>query len=267
MNKGKIQQAGRFNPAWVVPTLPYLLFISLPILSLILHSSPYQIIHNLNEKQVVQAIQLSLSTSLAATLLTLLLGTPVALLLTKKGFHGRQLMDSLIDLPTVLPPSVAGVALLMTFGRKGLLGGFLANLGISLPFTFWAVVLAQLFIASPFYVRAAALGFASIQPSYVQAARVEGANPWQVFIHITLPLSAKALLSGCLMTWARALGEFGATMIFAGNYPGRTQTMPLAIYIGFEVNMDTAITLSIILISFSFLTLLIVKGFLQQQIL
>jgi molybdate transport system permease protein len=165
-----------------------------------------------------------------------------------------------------LPPAVAGVALLMAFGRRGLFGGWLESLDINIPFTMPAVVIAQTFIASPFYIKAAALGFGAIDPELKQAASLDGASRAQIFRHITLPLSWTALLSGSVMTWARALGEFGATIIFAGNFPGRTQTMPLAIYVGFEIDQNVALTLAIILISFSFLTLLIIKGFLYNRL-
>ena len=154
----------------------------------------------------------------------------------------------------------------MAFGRKGLLGPFLAGLGINLPFTFAAVVLAQTFVAAPFYVKAATIGFAGIDLELKQAAALDGANRWQVFRYVTLPLSWMALLSGSVMTWARALGEFGATILFAGNFQGTTQTMPLAIYVGFETDLNVAVTLSIILVCFSFLTLLIVKRILHHRL-
>jgi len=190
----------------------------------------------------------------------------VAYLLAQRRYRLNRIVDTLIDLPTVLPPAVAGVALLMAFGRKGLFGPFLDSLGITIPFTQIAVILAQIFIASPFYVKAATLGFAAIDPELKQAAALDGANRWQIFRHIILPLSWMSLLSGSVMTWARALGEFGATIIFAGNFPGRTQTMPLAIYIGFEIDLNIALTLSIILVCFSFLTLVIVKGILHHRL-
>jgi molybdate transport system permease protein len=193
-------------------------------------------------------------------------GTPVAYLLSKRHFRFYRLVDTLIDLPTVLPPAVAGVALLMAFGRRGLFGPWLEIAGINIPFTVIAVVMAQTFLAAPFYVKAAAIGFSAIGPELKEAAALDGANRWQIFRYVTLPLSWMALLSGSVMTWARALGEFGATIIFAGNFPGRTQTMPLAIYIGFEIDLNVALTLAIILISFSFLTLVIVKGFLHRRL-
>ena len=248
---------------WRLPALPLLLFIAVPIISIFARSSITDIIHALDERQVSQAISLSISTSLVATLLTLIFGTPVAHLLATRNFRGYHLVDTLIDLPTVLPPSVAGVALLMAFGRRGLVGGLLADIGITIPFTFVAVVMAQLFISSPLYIKSATIGFASIDKQLKQSAELDGASPWQIFTHINVPLAGKALLSGSIMAWARALGEFGATMIFAGNYPGRTQTMPLAIYIGFEINLNVALTLSIILICFSSLVLVLVKGFLH----
>ncbi|MGV8026616.1 MAG: ABC transporter permease [Anaerolineaceae bacterium] len=266
MKNSFVHPKSKSSQLWKLLSAPLLLFIIIPILSLFLRISLTDIIQSLNERQVSQAITLSLSSSFASTLLTLLFGTPVAYLLATHHFRGYHIVDTIIDLPTVLPPSVAGVALLMAFGRNGLIGSFLADIGITIPFTFFAVVMAQMFIASPFFVKAATLGFSNIDKQLIQAAQLDGANRWQIFRYIFVPLSAKALLSGSVMTWARALGEFGATIIFAGNYPGRTQTMPLAVYIGFEISMNVALTLSIILICFSFLTLILVKGFLNNHI-
>ncbi|MCB0222962.1 MAG: ABC transporter permease subunit, partial [Anaerolineae bacterium] len=155
---------------------------------------------------------------------------------------------------------------LMAFGRRGILGSYLEIMGVSIAFTQIAVVMAQTFVAAPFYVKAAILGFSSIEPELEQAAALDGASGRQIFRFITIPLSWMALLSGMVMTWARALGEFGATIIFAGNFPGRTQTMPLAIYIGFELDLDVALTLAVILIGFSFLVLMIVKGILRSDL-
>ncbi len=252
--------------AWKLLVLPLLLFIAVPIISLFLRTSLADLVANLNQTQVIKAINLSLFTSSITTLVTWIVGTPVAYFLAQRQSRFHRVVDTLIDLPTVLPPSVAGVALLMTFGRRGLLGPFLTSMGVNIPFTVVAVVLAQTFIAAPFYVKAAAIGFASIDPELKQAAELDGASRWQIFRHITLPLSWMALLSGSVMTWARALGEFGATIIFAGNFPGRTQTMPLAIYIGFEIDLNIALTLAVILVCFSFLTLIVVKGFLHRRL-
>jgi len=251
--------------AWTLLALPMLLFITIPLACLLLRTSLTDLLDNLNQTQVVQAVSLSLVTTLITTAVTLVVGTPVAYLLSRRQFRFYRVIDTLVDLPTVLPPSVAGVALLLAFGRNGLFGPLLTSLGMNIPFTMVAVILAQTFVASPFYIKAAAIGFAAIDPELRQAAALDGASRRQTFRYVTLPLSWMALLSGSVLTWARALGEFGATIIFAGNFPGRTQTMPLAIYIGFEIDLDVALTLSTILICFSFLTLVIVKGILHRQ--
>jgi molybdate transport system permease protein len=186
-------------------------------------------------------------------------------LLARRDFRGRGVVDTLIDLPMVLPPAVAGIALLVTFGRRGLLGPYLEAAGLSLAFTTAAVVLAQVFVAAPFYIKAATAGFGGVERELEQAAEIDGASPWRVFRYITVPLAWPVLLGGAVMTWARALGEFGATIIFAGNFPGRTQTMPLAIYIGLELDLGVALTLSALLLAVSFGVLFVVKGLLRQR--
>jgi len=256
----------RVKLPWKILALPLLAFIAIPLIALFLRVSPASFLANLNRTQVIQAINLSLLTSLITTGVTLLLGTPVAYLLAQRRSRLTRMVDTLIDLPTILPPSVAGVALLMAFGRRGLLGPFFTTLGLNIPFTMLAVIMAQTFIAAPYYVKAATIGFPSIDLELKQAAELDGASRWQIFRHIVLPLSWTALVSGSVMTWARALGEFGATIIFAGNFPGRTQTMPLAIYLGFEIDLDVALTLAVILVCYSFLTLIIVKGFLHRRL-
>jgi molybdate transport system permease protein len=248
-------------------SLPILAFISLPLIALFLRISPARLLANLQEPQVLQAIGLSLVTSLAATLVTVIFGTPLAYALARNAFRYQRLVDTTIDLPIILPPAVAGVALLVAFGRRGLFGGVINSLGVNIAFTTAAVILAQIFIASPFYIKAARLGFASIDWELEQAAGLDGANLWQVFRFVVAPLAWSALLGGSVMTWARAMGEFGATIIFAGNFPGRTQTMPLAIYLGFELNLDVALTLSVILVVFSFFILMLVKGILQREVI
>lgn len=257
---------GMLKSSWQLLALPLLFFFAFPIIAIFLRISPSDLLENLKQAQVVKAVRLSLLTSLISTVVTWFIGTPVAYLLAQRRFRFRRLVDTLIDLPTILPPAVAGVALLMAFGRRGLFGPWLESMNITIPFTMSAVVIAQTFIASPFYIKAAALGFGAIDPELKQAAALDGASRAQVFRHITLPLSWTALLSGSVMTWARAMGEFGATILFAGNFPGRTQTMPLAIYVGFEIDQNVALTLAVILISFSFLTLLVIKGFLHNRL-
>ncbi len=244
---------------WWALSLPLLLFLLLPLLALIFYSSPAELAANLRLPQVRQALGLSLRTSTWATLAAVVLGMPVAYLLARRQFPGRVLLDNLIDLPIVLPPAVAGLSLLLVFGRRGLLGAPLNELGVRITFTELAVIIAQTFIAVSLFIRAASIGLAAVEPELEDAAAIDGANPWQIFRRVTLPISRRAVLSGAAMAWARALGEFGATIIFAGNFPGRTQTMPLAIYLGFELNLDVAVTLSIILVAFSFVALLLVK--------
>jgi len=248
-----------------ISSIPLLAFFALPLLALLLRASPAHLLANLRQPQVLQAIFLSLSTTMIATVVTVIFGTPLAYALARKYLPYQRLIDTLIDLPTVLPPAVAGVALLMAFGRRGILGSLLNNMGVDIAFTTIAVIMAQTFIAAPFYIKAAVLGFSGIEPELEQAASLDGANSWEVFRYVIVPLSWTALLSGSVMTWARALGEFGATIIFAGNFPGRTQTMPLAIYIGFELNLDVALTLSVILVGFSFIALMLVKGILRRE--
>ncbi len=259
-------------PAWRasltlrVLAAPLLFFILLPLLAMLLRLSPAEMLASLKDRQVMQAINLSAGTSTITVCLTLLLGTPIAYLLQRPNSRAARLLDTIIDMPTVLPPAVAGVALLMAFGRQGLLGSALHSLGIALPFTTAAVVLAQTFIAAPLYVKSAALGFAAVSDELKKAAAMDGANRWQVFRYVMLPISWRAILTGCVLTWARALGEFGATMIFAGNFSGRTQTMPLAIYLGFEMDLNTALTLSALLMIASFIVLLTVKALTRQHI-
>ena len=244
---------------WQGLALPLLAFLLLPLAALLWRVEMGQLWVNLTSPIAAQAIRLSLQTTSITALLVVLLGTPVAYLLARRDFPLRRVVDTLIDLPTVLPPAVAGLGLLMVFGRRGWLGAPLELFGIEIAFTSVAVVLAQLFIASPFYVRTAVSGFASIESELEQAASLDGASQWQVFRFITLPLVRVTLLSGLVMAWARALGDFGATIIFAGNFPGRTQTMPLAIYLGFEMDLDVALALSVILIACAFVVLMVVK--------
>lgn len=250
----------------LVFSAPLLIFLALPLLALIVRAAPVDLLTNLFDPDVAQAIWLSMATTTTTLLLTLVLGTPVAFLLARRRFRGRAALDTLIDLPIVLPPLVAGIALLLAFGRRGLLGQQFSVMGIDIAFTRIAVVMAQLFVAAPFFVKAATAGFANVDREIEYAAALDGASSFQVFRLITIPLSGAALLAGAIMTWARALGEFGATIIFAGNFPGRTQTMPLAIYLGFELELNRALTLSAILLLASFLVLFIVKVLLRQRL-
>jgi molybdate transport system permease protein len=205
---------------------------------------------------VADALRLSLLTTLVALTLAILLGTPLAYLLARRQFPGRDVVDTLVELPMVLPPAVAGVALLLTFGRRGALGPTLSAFGVEVGFTTAAVVLAQLFVAAPFYVKAAEAGFESVDRELEYVSGSLGVSPVRTFWRVTVPLALPALLGGAVMTWARALGEFGATIMFAGNFPGTTQTMPLAIYVALERDLLAALVLASLLIVASFAVLL-----------
>ena len=262
----KKRSGERFSGLWKLTAFPMLLFIALPLLALFLRVSPATLLENISKTQILNALQVSFSSALISTILAIILGMPVALLLSRKKGDVFRIVDTLIDLPTVLPPAVAGIALLMTFGRNGLVGVYLSDWGITIPFTRVAVIMAQLFVAGPLFVRAASIGLSAVDPELKQAAALDGANRWQTFSMVIVPMAWTSIVSGAVMTWARALGEFGATIIFAGNFPGRTQTMPLAIYLGFETDMNIALVLSVILIVISFLSMIVVKGVLHKHV-
>jgi molybdate transport system permease protein len=259
-------------PSWwykvllVIASLPFLLFLLIPLLSLILHATPAEVLAHLGDPAVGQAVQLSLVTTMCTVAITLVAGTPLAYVMARGVFPGKVVVDTLLDLPIVMPPAVAGIALLLTFGRFGLLGHYLNLFGVDIAFTPVAVVMAQTFVAAPFYLKTAAGAFAGVSREIEGAAAVDGAGPFAIFRRITLPLCYASLAGGALMTWARALGEFGATIIFAGNLQGVTQTMPLAIYIGFDIDLDSAITLSVVLLILSFAVLLLVRVALRQRL-
>ncbi|HRT11709.1 MAG TPA: ABC transporter permease [Methanoculleus sp.] len=237
----------------------FLLFVTLPVVSLFLRISPEAFFRSLAEPVVIDALSLSLTTATASTAIVVLLGTPLALVNARHDYPGRALVDTLTDLPIVLPPAVAGIALLMAFGRRGVVGQYLNEFGISIAFTTAAVILAQVFVASPFYIRQARASFEAVDRHYEDAARTLGASPATVALRVTIPLAWGGLVSGAILSFARALGEFGATIMFAGNYQGRTRTMPLAIYTTMQGDMDAAISLAIILVVISFVVIAAVK--------
>jgi len=244
---------------FVIPGVILLAFFALPLAAIILRSIDSNFVDHAFSQQSFMALRLSLITSSITTGVAIILGTPLAYMLARWRFKHKIWLDLILDLPIVLPPSVAGVALLITFGRNGLLGTALRLFGIGLPFTTAAVVLAQIFVSAPLFIRSARIGFAHVDLQLEESARVEGANHWQMFFGVMLPLSARALASGAILTWTRALGEFGATILFAGNLEGVTQTMPLAIYLGFERNIGVALALSVVLILVSVILLLLTK--------
>jgi molybdate transport system permease protein len=240
-------------------------FLILPILGLVQRALVSGTLLAAMQRPIVyEAVRLSMLTTVAVLLLTLVFGSPLALVLARRRFRGITLLDSVVDLPIVLPPAVAGLALLLTLGRRGLFGPQLSALGIELPFTTAAVVVASLFVAAPFYIRAARSGFLAVPREYEEAARVEGATEWEVFRFVTAPVAAPALFGGAVLCWARALGEFGATIMFAGQFLGRTQTMPLAIYAALESDTDAALSLSVILLIISFVLLVLFRKWLRS---
>ncbi|MEE8449706.1 MAG: ABC transporter permease [Thermodesulfobacteriota bacterium] len=234
-------------------------FFLIPILSLAARTPFGKFWPILISPGVSSAIKLSLLTTSISTFLAVALGTPLAYYLARRKIMGKGLLDTLIDLPMVLPPAVAGVALLMAFGRTGILGGFLDRWGVSLAFNQAAVIMAQVFVASPLYVRAAKNGFEAINPELEKVSQTLGVGPWRTFLRVTVPLSLPSLLGGAMATWARALGEFGATLLFAGNFMGKTRTMPLAIMTAMEIDFDAAIVLSLFMVVVSFILLSMVR--------
>ena len=255
------QRRVKKSPGWVfiLPSLVLVGLIGLPLFALIWRSIGKDFFTYVFSENALSALKLSLLTSSISIGLTLFTGTPLAYLLAHWKFPGRTLVDMLVDLPVVLPPAVAGIALLMAFGRTGIFGAWLNAIGITIPFTTAAVVIAQTFVSAPFLVRSAKIGFAAIDLQQQEAARLEGANEWQVFRYIMFPLAGRAILTGIILAWTRALGEFGATILFAGNLEGKTQTMPLAIYIGFEQNIKIALVLSVMLLAVSLVFLAFLK--------
>ena len=256
----------RTRLSWsTVPAGVLLIFLALPLVGLLTRAAVNGgVWQALGRPIALEALRLSLITTVIVLLVAILVGSPLALVLARRRFVGIGLLDSLVDLPIVLPPAVAGLALLLTFGRRGVFGAPLAAVGIELPFTTAAVVLASLFVAAPFYVRAARAGFVGVPRELEEAARVEGATEWQVFRFVTMPVAAPALFGGAILCWARALGEFGATIMFAGQFVGRTQTMPLAIYAALESDVDAALALSVLLLGISFGLLLLFRRWLAQ---
>ena len=237
------------------------LFLALPVAALLARALlSGSVLRTLGERAIVDALLLSLATSGATLVIAVLLGTPLAFALARRRFRGSRLVETLVDLPIVLPPSVAGLALLLAFGRRGVAGEPLAALGVELPFTTLAVIVAQVFVATPLYVRSARAGFATVDRDLEDAARVDGAGEWQAFRHISAPLAAPALAAGLVLTWARALGEFGATILFAGNLEGRTQTLPLLVYSEFQDSLDASVAAATVLVVAALGVLVAVRG-------
>ena len=238
-------------------------FLALPVGTLIVRAALDGMLPSVaGSGPVLAALTLSLGTTAVSLALTVALGLPLAFLLARRQFRGKWLVDTIINLPIVLPPAVAGLALLLVFGRRGILGPTLESGGLELAFTTAAVVIAQTFVSAPFFVRSARAGLAGIDRDLEDAARVDGGSEWRVFTAVTMPLAAPALAAGLVITWARALGEFGATIMFAGNVVGRTQTLPLVVYSEFQGgDLDASIAAAAILVVAALGVLLAVRFF------
>ncbi|MFJ2845526.1 molybdate ABC transporter permease subunit [Streptomyces griseofuscus] len=250
----RIRAAGRRGVPLplLLPGVLALVFLLLPLLALLVRAPWRSLPDQLTSTEVWQALQLSLVSATLATAVSLVLGVPLAWLLARTDFPGRGLVRALVTLPLVLPPVVGGVALLLALGRNGVMGKWLdAWFGITLPFTTTAVVLAEAFVAMPFLVISVEGTLRAADPRFEEAATTLGASRFTAFRRVTLPLIAPGVAAGAVLAWARALGEFGATITFAGNFPGRTQTMPLAVYLALQNDPEAAISLSLVLLAVS----------------
>ncbi len=241
-------------------------FVGLPLLAIFLRVPLGTLVAQLHSPVARDALRISLKTSLTALLFIVVVGTPVAYLLGTRRFRGRTVLVTFLELPLVLPPAVAGIGLFAAFGRTGLLGAHLTQFGIRIPFTWVAVVMAQAFVAMPFYVRQAIAAFASMDPQLLAASRTLGMGSTRTFLRVSIPLARQSLSAGAALAWARALGEFGATALFAGALAGVTQTLPLAIYSEFgATHLDVALAMSALLVAVSFGVLITAKLLLRFQ--
>jgi molybdate transport system permease protein len=234
-------------------------FLLLPVASLGLTLSWHELVAGLRHPLLLPAVRLSLTTSASSLTLVVVLGSLVAWWVARHAGRVSRLIESVTQLPAVIPPAVAGVGLLLAFGRRGLLGAFLERHGIALPFTTPAVVLAETFVSAPFFIQAAIAAFRRVDENLIAVARTLGASPFRTFLRVAVPLSAPGLVAGAAMSWARSLGEFGATLLFAGNLTGRTQTLPLAVYTAMESDLRAARALALVMVAASFALLLVLR--------
>jgi molybdate transport system permease protein len=246
-------------PAVVVGIVGLSAFVVLPLAGLLWRAPWSDVGSVLADERARQALRLSLVCSLSATALSVLFGLPIAWLIARTDFPGRGVVRALAVLPLVLPPVVGGVALFYAFGRRGLIGQWLdRGFGVQLSFTVWAAILAETFVAMPFFVITVEGALRGLDTRYEDAAATYGAGRWTVMRRVTIPMIGPSIVAGMALTWARALGEFGATITFAGNFPGKTQTLPLAIFLAFENNEPAGIVLSLVLVAISVAVLALV---------
>lgn len=246
--------SGRLWPVFLC-ALPMLALMVLPIIAIVTASSPADLLAGVSHPLFAPALWLSAKTTLFSLVVVVVTGTPLAWWLARSPASRARWVELLVDLPIVLPPAVVGIALLQTFGRRGLLGSPLEAFDLQIPFTTVAVVLAQVVVSAPFYIQSAATAFRKVDDDLLIVARTLGQSPAGAFFRVALPLAMPGLISGAALCWARALGEFGATLLFAGNMPGTTQTMPLAIYMALESDVRTALAISLVLAAVAVLLL------------
>jgi molybdate transport system permease protein len=237
-----------------------LAFLVVPIAAIFVELSLGELVDGLTSDVALDALRVTAETNLVAMVLIVLFGTPTAYLLATRRFRGRSLVVTLVELPLVLPPAVAGIGLLAAFGRTGLLGGTVEALGVDVAFTKLAVILAVTYVASPFYVRTAIAAFEAVDPDLVAASRTLGSGPARTFRRVALPLAAGGLGAGLALAFARGLGEFGATIMFAGSFQGVTQTLSLAVYQEFDVDFENALAIGALLVLVSALILFVAKA-------
>jgi molybdate transport system permease protein len=249
-----------FPPALVAALALALLFLTLPIVAIFVDTSPLALVESLGEEGALDALRLSLLCTLAAVAVIVAVGTPAAWLLASRRFRGRALVVTLVELPLVLPPAVAGIGLLAALGPNGLLGGVVEAAGVRLVLETSGVIVALTFVAAPFYLRQAQAAFEAVDPAWLDASRTLGASEARTVARIAIPAAAPGLAAGLALAWGRALGEFGATLMFAGSFRGITQTVPLAIYERFSTDFTGALALSAVLVAVSGALLLSVKA-------
>jgi molybdate transport system permease protein len=248
-----------FDAALIAALALALVFLALPVLAIFLHTSPGRLVSSLGDGSSTDALRLSLECSLAAVAIIVVVGTPAAYLLATRSFPGRSLVVTVIELPLVLPPAVAGIGLLAALGPSGILGGLVKSAGLQLVFATAGVIVALTFVAAPFYMRQAQAAFASLDPSWLDASRTLGAGEARTWLRIAIPTARQGLAAGLALALGRALGEFGATLMFAGSFRSVTQTTPLAIYQDFSTDFTGALALSAVLVAVSAALLLGVK--------
>jgi molybdate transport system permease protein len=254
-----IGRRGWFAGLLVAALTAALLFLTLPIVAIFVDTGPLDLVASLGDEGALEALRLSLVCSAVAVAVIVLVGTPAAYLLATRRFRGRALVVTLVELPLVLPPAVAGIGLLAALGPNGLLGGLLEDAGVRLVLTTLGVIVALTFVAAPFYLRQAQAGFEAVERTWLDASRTLGAGEARTFVRVAIPAAGPGLVAGLALAWGRALGEFGATLMFAGSFRGITQTVPLAIYERFSTDFTGALALSAVLVAVSAALLLAVK--------